>query len=921
MLVVSPTENHKRVLQRAFIQSTEFNPIHILTMQELKERLFYSQKPLLKEEKRTLAFYNALKSEDKVFFNINNYFQAIQLAQDFFNLWEEFLEEKIDDDLNAGPVFGSEFYSWQIKTYEQLKKIKAQYRETIDKKGYTDRIFLYDHAYHLSGFQFYEAVVLVNQFYYTRLEKEMLDKLSQRGLEVRIYYQLPERLVDKNTLKVKEFTLKDLHCDPSVDIRIFETKNEFTMLIALLSKISNNASFQVVDADYNNPFRHFLSSNRFHHSSFSFVQTSIYQFFLTAHTLLKSLLWMPKTGHYLIPLDALLQALLNDTFCFYFIRAFSEEESVLRTKMLYAIYKLIDHDVKYTDFQLANIREEQIRQPFFAVLRFIQRLVEIQSVQDLVDLIDAESGIDCQKIFTAEEKSGSDLVDRFYQLLFDFRTTEQLGIVENWKGYFSSPSGTPLRLGLSQGILQLFLEYMRPKQINYHYRNPSSRMRFTTLFDTRNIDYPAIAVLNLSEGKIPTARQIPYLFTETQRKLMGLKTYDDIKLWEKYYFFRLVFTANRVLLFSQRNIDENIQPSSFVEEIKLYLGIGDEDIEQIDDRGYKFIYKQFMQNNVHHIEKPDSDFFQIKPDPDKDFKDRTLYLTPYSLKDLQKNPFVFYLRHIADINDLPKEIEFDFAPKLIGNIAHDIINRCWSCLSDSGRTIQYDFGGIEDELIQKAADDILNHHSSYYYKIPHNHTQLYFEKVVMPVIIRGIRGFFQFLHQKGLSNREITIYPESGIGQEQEKRFIKYISRAETDLNVDVSIRGRADLRIEDLDRDRRFIVDYKTGSYDKSQLLFYELYYYLIRRPDLVDSVSSYFYIILETESKAFNRLYRIDRKNKNDKNTILSDFKVELIDDLDWIARENFTLPQQKSYLDDFAEITRKDLFLAGNTNIAFL
>ena len=75
----------------------------------------------------------------------------------------------------------------------------------------------------------------------------------------------------------------------------------------------------------------------------------------------------------------------------------------------------------------------------------------------------------------------------------------------------------------------------------------SKRVGITNLEDTRNIQYEKIAVLNLIEGKIPAVRQIPFLFTEKQRKIMNLKTYEEIKLREKYYFLRLVL--NSILLF------------------------------------------------------------------------------------------------------------------------------------------------------------------------------------------------------------------------------------------------------------------------------------------------------------------------------------------------------------------------------------
>ncbi|MBD3386594.1 hypothetical protein GF407_16945 [candidate division KSB1 bacterium] len=908
VLIVSPTENYKRFLQKRFQQKTTFNPVHVVTMEELKEKIFFSEKPLLKEEKRTLAFYASMEQEDKGFFNVNNYFQAIELAQNFFNLWEEFFEERVDENFLVKPLWQSEIYPWQARTYERLVKIKQQYKASIEQRGYTDKIFLYSQSPDLKPLGIYDTVVMVNQFYYTRLEKRIIDEFSVRGKTVRIYYQLPEYLVDKNSLKIKDFTLADLNCRQFPDIEIFEAANDFIMTTALLKEIASRSPLQVVDVDYNNPFKPFLSAQKFSQSSFSFVQTSVYQFFHTLHALIKSLLWESLRRRYLCPVDTLLQALFNDIFCFYFLRRFSRDPSALRDKLLAHIYHLVDNDVKYTDFHLENIREDQVKEPLYAILDVVKRFSQLESMSDLVDLINAENGVDLQKIFTHEERSGSDLVERFYQLLFDFQTVEQLNIIESWQHYFSSPPGANPHLGLSQGILRLFLDYMKAKQIKYNYKTDTSRMHFTTLFDTRNIDYQSLAILNLSEGKIPSTRQIPYLFTEIQRKRLGLKTYEDIKLWEKYYFFRLIFTAKKVFLFSQKNIDENIQPSSFLEEIKLCLKVDDSQIIPLRDEGYRNIYQQFFKNKSHNISVPAGDFFRIQVEPENDFRDHSLGMTSYSLKDLQNNPFVFYLRHIAGIEERQKEIEYDFSPKLIGNIAHDILNRCWVYIQDTDG-VALDFNQIGDELIERAAADILQHHSYYYYKIPHNHAQLYFNKIIMPVILYGIKAFFGLLADLGLSRKAIRIYAETDRGSSEEKTFQKYIARKESRLDIDVFIRGRADLRIEDESRNDRYIFDYKTGGYEKSQLLFYELYYYIIRQPELLENVFSYFYFILKQDAKSFEQLYR----SGTNKQTLFLEFKSALIDTLHKISEEGFSLPQQKSFLVDFAEITRKDLFLA--------
>ena len=97
---IFPTARSQKVAIKAFLKKWDLSNSLFLTMEEFKQRLFLSDSPVLKGEKRTLAFYGCLTGEDKQFFRINNYFQAIELAQQFFSLWEEFNEELVDEHID-----------------------------------------------------------------------------------------------------------------------------------------------------------------------------------------------------------------------------------------------------------------------------------------------------------------------------------------------------------------------------------------------------------------------------------------------------------------------------------------------------------------------------------------------------------------------------------------------------------------------------------------------------------------------------------------------------------------------------------------------------------------------------------------------------------------------------------------------------
>ena len=210
---IFPNESGKRVALKKFQSQWEFSFTRFVTMEEFKGNLFLSERPLLKEEKRTLTFYASLQEDDKKFFKINNYFQSIELAGNFFRLWEEFNEENVDENLERSIFIDNDadFLEWQLKTYEFLLKIKKQYHEHIHDLGFDDPVFIHKKEnINFEYMQGYDRYVFVNQFYYTGFEKSIIELCRQQNKIIVICYQLPEQLVDKGTLTIKPFTLKNL---------------------------------------------------------------------------------------------------------------------------------------------------------------------------------------------------------------------------------------------------------------------------------------------------------------------------------------------------------------------------------------------------------------------------------------------------------------------------------------------------------------------------------------------------------------------------------------------------------------------------------------------------------------------------------------------------------------------------------------
>jgi len=924
---VFPTENSRQAAIREFQREWRPSNTLLITMEEFKTALFFSAQPILKEERRTLAFYACMTRAEKKAFRINNYFQSIELAHHFFDLWEEFNEELVDENIDREmfTAIDAEILDWQWETYQRLLALKQRYEEHIHARGFEDIIFLYKpDQIDVQQFAEYQNIVFVNQFYYTKLEKEIIRKLYNAQKHIHIYYQLPEKFVDKERLDIKPFKLDDFQSYRTRRIHIMEAPTGFSQLIALFKYLDDFKIQALVDNGLlQNVYDQLLAFDQFKISPYQrFEHSSIYRFFATLQKLLSELIFEPNGQKFLLPLQVVIDAFQEKDFINY-LKAESNlaDESAPREQSLDFLYYLAENDYKYLDLDLEILRLERAKNEhlFRLLVRLIERFLSIKSIGDLVDRIDSEDGVVIEKICSDFERWYSNIFEVFYQALSDFSSIESIGLVEQWDDYFPDDSGPGRRARISSGLLRLFLDYLRPKSVKLDFQeNQQKQISMSTLQDTRNIQFQNVAILNVVEGELPHKRQIPFLFSEQQRKLLGLKSFEDVRVREKYYFLRLILNATEVFIFTQQNIEENIETSSFVEEIKLFFPAEKLIETRVEENFYRSVYRNFLSPAKDYL--PDQnvwkspEFFRIPLEQSVDFPDEELDLTNYKYKNLQENRFTYYIRYHGDIDEKKVYPDKGISSKLLGNIAHDVMTETWRLLEDrfGDPIFGYDFDKIDRDVVQQAMNVILKSKEKYFLKLPRDHSFIYFRQIMIPAIMQGIVAFFHFLHDLGLSGKRINAIPEREYIAGEERHYKMLLPPEDNALEISVRLRGKADLRIEDVEEDRYFIFDYKTGGYGVEQLIFYELFYYLIEKPQMAEHVSSYFFQLLDKSWSELRDLYRIKGKRVKDKQLIFTQFKEDVRQILTDIAGHGFALPEKRTLLADWPEITRKDLFL---------
>ncbi|MBN1542288.1 PD-(D/E)XK nuclease family protein [candidate division KSB1 bacterium] len=910
---VFPTGINKHQAIQTLQRFWSFDDLQIFTMDEFKEHLFYRAQPLIKEEKRTIAFYLSLDDEARRFFKINSYFQSIELAQNFFALWEEFNEERVAETID--PDFfernGIELVNWQKETFQQLQRIRANYRILLDEHGFQDQIFFSDpRFYDLADLDAYNRFIFVNQFYYTRLEKWIIDQLSRAEKEVHILYQILPSLVDIEQLEVKPFSLPDLLSDqPLPDLQIIRSLDSFSMLVSFLQLLKRESIQTVVDVDFcNKPYAYYLSAQSFKlRTTQRFLQTSLYRIFDLLHTLLRQAIHDATKNRWLLPLDVVLQAVLaDDLFRYFAIRTGAQEIAALQERCSHTVLRWIDAEYRLIDIRpeklnLGGLEDQDVRSWFDALLVTVDRLSRISSITALVDLIDKKEGLDIHAMIHPADLDSTDLLDSFYRMLSDFAAIEAFPLVQSWTDFWSlGGAPTTQSLQTAMNILRLFLEYMKAKQIHLFEKQPfETPVRLTDLLDTRNMSYSSVALLNLVEGSLPHGRKSPYLFTDPQRKLLNLKTFEEVKQREKYYFFRLLFSSARVYLFTCANQEQNIEMSSFVEEI--LLDFPKAKLNQAPGHCFGVVHAGISKPAFprHRYRPPqEPDFFYL---PYRDDFSRELYLSYTRFDALKTNAFAYYLRYMCGIQKLPKTLEMDYSSRLIGNIVHDAMNEYWQSLSANKNQLQLESTDFDEKKWNQALQAVMSERADYDLKLPHNYTNIYFQQILLPLIAENFSRFASFMLKKW-RGRSLMVFPEKKWETGPDKLLM---TPEQNDLFCQVWIHGRADLRLHDAEERTFQILDYKTGKSDSLQLDWYEWYYYLLDCSDWMNRVESAFVNLTESEEKP---IVFINPRSGTGEGVMVIRRHLQKV--LKKIADTGFGPPPQISHAKENVEISRADL-----------
>jgi hypothetical protein len=884
-LILFPTRRSKLEGIKRYQSRWNFTPHCFLTMDEWKEHLFCPSAPILREEKRTLTLYRSLSPQSLEFFHITDYFSSITTAHQFFGFWEELVEEgvaldAVEEILQQKQTAGD----WQLSTLYQLCAMRDGYENALNEIGYSDRIFTTTHqGAPTCPFQ---QIIVVNQFYFTKRERTLLEYFSDN---VQLIVQAPESAFDAEALQIKpDFDASCLHNATRGSITVINSAESWEMLARLAQQNPEQQPVLIDFKPHRQPYTGLLASHRIASDvPVTFASTALYRLLSSLHDVHSSR--VHEGQPFLLSVPQLTQ-LYCDTaaitaLCDISQQPSSADESTDTTSQQTRdwLFDAIQRGYQFIDAEALRHCTEPVRTSLERIFALIAALDDVSDCQALAAWL--RHDVQADELLKCDSQR-TDIYTQFYASLADFITIEESGIIANWRGVFPQYTGS--------NLLRLFLDYLKPKTLRHQFNNQlGNRMQSTSLQDTRNLQFDTVYVLNLVEGVLPAARQQQFLLSEQQRSELGLKTYAHIRLRDKYYFFRLIASARQALLFTRSNLEQDVEMSSFVEELLLH-GVAEIAPSPPLASVHGNAFKALLGNRLNTAFAPrvmGDDFFAFRFDT-ADFTEGILPLSATSWQRLATDPFSYFIEYIGGCRQREPRLETDFSARLIGIISHSVLDGIWKRLFElyQGNEMHHNFLHTAENYAQRGIENYLKFNKHFRYYSPHNYSDIYFRHIFLNLLQRGVQGFFYQLHHTlQLSDRPLSVLAEKAADQQ----FFFVMPQG-----IAVHLHGRPDLHIRTKD-GQSYILDYKTGSADASRLKKYDQqlqFYMLIEYPQATDPANPAGYLwFIEQQI-----LHKMSRENT------ISDNINEV-----WqrLVQEGFALaPRPAPY--ELPTITRRDL-----------
>ena len=707
-----------------------------LTMAELREKLFVTDRFVLKEEKRTLLFYEALSEKIKKAHNIKSYYDIIDYGENFLSFYRELREYKVEELKKLEP--------WQRERYDELEEIRRAYEGLLDRYGYItpDRIFVMENMDERL-MKAYSRIVFVNLINFTPFEKEFIEKLNESH-EVEILLQMSKGDFDEEKMTFVSLTLSE---KLEAEVEVVEVSEENLQLIDFYSKIDEESYLLSCNFD-NMTYDKLLNRNLISKNEDVFLsESNLFKFINTIHEILAEK--VQNVSYTLYQTSTFLTAFESSLFRDYFSFSLSDYD--------FFMSYIVDENMKYINPQELEKRLGEERTEFCGkfkkVVEFLEKLASCETIKTLVEFLGNREEFDY--IYFDQEKY-RDLIPKYFEVLSEMQSIEMLEYKPAWSKYFEN---------INSSLLMLLLKYMRHKKCSEIF---DSRYKISKYESFEQID-KNIFILDTNNMTLPGREGQAFLLSDNQKRENMLFSFEQDKEIKRYNFFRNIFLNKKTVIYSIKNEDKNIDASTFVDELVNVFKL---EIKKSSYEGGNF--SSFVLS-VLGVEELTTD----KLTEDRLYKDNesiinsesSFVLSSYAYESLLACPYRFYLEYILKLNKHSREVKYKMDSRIIGIVVHEVLERLGN---EKRREILEEDYFVSQERIKTILKNVLREKQDY---IPKNYEN-YYEKIMFPIFIRGMEAFYEKLYAK-VGEIKLTSFAQEK--SKKEKLFSK------GDINVELS--------------------------------------------------------------------------------------------------------------------------------------
>lgn len=770
-----------------------------MTFNEFKGGLFLSDRITLKEEKQVIAFYKALSPEHRRRLKVEGYYDVIDIAANFFNFFRLLNEYRIEEL--------TDLKEWQRGVYELFCSIRENYTELLDKRSYTDSVFIgLEENFTEDVYPRYREreIIIYNKLFFTPRDKWIIQKLEEAGYRFILKLQLKEGDFCEEALRLKSVTYERRGC-----VNVYRAQDEFTALLKIIQltheREEAGESYRIFDANNDN-----FKYNNFFNEVVYLSEIPLFKFIECIHTLVAGLQsdgYIDLQGEdvdnllrekLLIGMKELVEVMEIEEFRRYY--KLEERDLSLIKYLAGEGYKFITREEMERLIQRLEEDEKQrnyIREDFINLLRIIDDLRELYQMTTLKEwcrwlTFDRE-------IMEEFSTQGGSEINKYFEALSEVEIIEELDLIDSddqkkkmWRGFFKDNT--------SEGLLRLIMKYHRFKEVagSSHKLKKEELAELPTTHDTTRI------YMNISDIYVPENKGSSFLLTEAQKKELGIKNLDDDRLLEKYNLLRGVMTAKENHIVTVENQGSNISLSPFIEEI-IEEGTPDT-VVGIDTENYLELVRGVIhEGNPKSIEGGSSD---TELSLEREELLRKKNMSAYMCDELFNCRYKMYLRYIVRLEREDLEIDEGLTRREYGNLAHDIFEEVlMKYIKEPGKFEPLQGQEINVAKIYEIVEKLIDQPGRKL-KLPHLNSN-YYREIIYKNLAEGVKRFFREISKELAGRRVVDIHVEQ-YGYKEISGGI--YQSAKGDLIIDT-------------DRDRH-IIDFKTGGKIDRQLDYYGILY-----------------------------------------------------------------------------------------------